>query len=135
MLSKSNDTTIHVKIIQKLMIEFYKYLYGLSTFIMEEVFTKRILKCNLQSCKVTFFSNPKTKIYGIDTVAYKTVQIWSKLSAKCKNWLSFDLFKSEIKRWHCSDCLCNICRSFVEDVGFANCQEVYLSIRKYSGCV
>ena len=26
MLSKSNDTTIHVKYIQKLMIEFYKYL-------------------------------------------------------------------------------------------------------------
>ena len=34
MLSKSNDTTIHVKNIQKLMIEFYKYLYGLSAPIM-----------------------------------------------------------------------------------------------------
>ena len=30
MLSKSNDTTTHVKSIQKLMIEFYKYLHGLS---------------------------------------------------------------------------------------------------------
>ena len=29
-LSETNDTTIHVKNIQKLMIEFYKYLYGLS---------------------------------------------------------------------------------------------------------
>ena len=39
-LSKSNDTTIHVKNIQKLMIDFYKYLYGLSAPIMKEVFTK-----------------------------------------------------------------------------------------------
>ena len=34
MLSKSNDITIHVKNIQKLMIESYKYLYGLSAPIM-----------------------------------------------------------------------------------------------------
>ena len=44
MLSKSNDTTIHVKNIQKLMIEFYKYLYGLLAPIMKGVFTKRLLK-------------------------------------------------------------------------------------------
>ena len=43
-LPKSNDTTIHVKNIQELMIEFYKYLYGLSAPIMKEVFTKRLLK-------------------------------------------------------------------------------------------
>lgn len=29
MLLKSNDTAIYIKNIQKLMIEFYKYLYGL----------------------------------------------------------------------------------------------------------
>ena len=40
MLSKSNDTTIHLKKLQKLMIEFCKYLYGLSAPIMKEVFTK-----------------------------------------------------------------------------------------------
>ena len=43
MLSKSNNTTVHVKNIQKLMIEFYKYLYGLLAPIMKEVFTKRLL--------------------------------------------------------------------------------------------
>ena len=46
MLSKSKVATIHVKNIQKLMIELYKYLYGLSTPIMKEVFRKRILKYN-----------------------------------------------------------------------------------------
>ena len=36
MLSKSNDTNIHVKNIQKLMIEFYKNLYSLSASIMKK---------------------------------------------------------------------------------------------------
>ena len=66
MLSKSNDTTIHVKNIQKLMIEFYKYLYGLSAPIMKEVFTKRILKYNLRNYRQLFLPNPKTKKYGTD---------------------------------------------------------------------
>ena len=53
MLSKSNDTTIPVKNIQTLMIKFYTYLCRLLDPIMKEVLTKRILKCNLQSCRVT----------------------------------------------------------------------------------
>ena len=75
MLSKSNDTTIHVKNIQKLMIEFYKYLYGLSSPIMKEVLIKRILKNKLPNCRETLLPNPKTKKYGTDTVAYKASQL------------------------------------------------------------
>ena len=58
MLSKSNDTTIHVKNIQKLMIEFYKYLYSLSAPMMKHVFTKRILTYNLRNCRKTVLPNP-----------------------------------------------------------------------------
>ena len=114
MLSKSNDTTIHVKNIQKLMIEFYKYLYGPSAPIIKEVFTKRILKYNLRNCRENLLSNPKTKKYGTDTVAYKASQLWSTLPTRYKNLPSLDLFKSEIKTWNCNDCPCNICRIFVD---------------------
>ena len=85
MLSKSNDTTIHVKNIQKLMTEFYKYLYGLSAPVMKGVFTKKILKYNLQNCTQTLLPNPKTKKYGTDTVAYKASQLWSTLPTRYKN--------------------------------------------------
>ena len=120
MLSKSNDTTIHVKNIQKLMIEFYKYLYGLSAPIMKEVFTKRILKYNLRNCRENLLLNPKSKKYGTDTVAYKASQLWSTLPASYKNLPLLDLFKSEIKIWNCNDCPCNICGMFVDGIGFAN---------------
>ena len=61
MLSKSNHTTINVKNIHKLMIEFYKCLYGLSAPTMKDVFTKRILKYRLRICKVILLPNPKRK--------------------------------------------------------------------------
>ena len=77
-LSKNNDTTIQVKNIQKLMIEFYKYLYGLLAPIMHEVFTKRLLKENLRNYGVT----PKTKKYVTDMIAYKTAQFWRTLPTK-----------------------------------------------------
>ena len=119
-LSKSNNTTIHVKNIQKLMIEFYKYLYGLSAPIIKEIFTKRILKYNLRNCRQTHLPNAKTKKCGTDTVAYKVSQLWSTLPARYKNLPSLDLFKSEIKSWHCSDRPCNIYPIFIDGVGIIN---------------
>ena len=77
---------------------------------MKEVFTKKILKYNLRNCRQTLLPNPKTKKYGTDAVAYKAFQIWSTLPKRHKNLPSLDLFKSEIKSWHCSDFPCNICR-------------------------
>ena len=85
MLSKSNDTTLHLKNIQRFMIEFHKYPNRLSSPIMKEVFTKRILKYNLQSSRVTLLPNPKTKKYVTDTVAYKAAELWSTLTARYKN--------------------------------------------------
>ena len=102
------------------MIEFYKYLYSLSAPIMKEVFTRRLLKYNLRNCRVTLLQNPKTKIYGNDTIAYKAAQLWSMLPVRYKNLPSLDLYESEIKTCHCSDCPCNICRIFVDGVGFVN---------------
>ena len=103
MLSKSNDTAIHVKNVQKLMIEFYKYLYGLSSPVIKDIFTKRLLKYKLRNCRATLLPNPKTKKYSPDTIADKAAQLWSSLPTSYKNLQSLDLFKSEVKNWYCSN--------------------------------
>ena len=82
-----------------------KYLYGISAPIMKEVF-RRIVFITFEA--VTLLTNPKTKKYSTDTVAYKADQIWSMLPGRDKISPSLDLLKSEIKNWHCSDCPCNI---------------------------
>lgn len=98
-LSKSNDTTIHVKNIQKFLIDSQKYLYRILAHIITQFFTKRVLP------------NPKTKKYSTDTTVYKAAQIWSMLPAKYKNLSSLDL-KSEMKNGYGSKCPCDICRNF-----------------------
>ena len=49
MLSKGSHATVHLKNIQKLVIEFFKYLYGLLVFIINKAFTKRVLTYSLRS--------------------------------------------------------------------------------------
>ena len=78
------------------MIEFYKYLYGLSAPIMKEAFAKIVDKYNHRRYRVTPSPNHKTKIYDTDTVVSKAAQIWSILPTRYKNLPSLDLFKSEI---------------------------------------
>ena len=103
MLSKSNDTTIPVKNIQKLMIEFYKYLYGLSAPITKEVFTKRFLEYHFKVVKQLFCQILKPPKNDTDTIAYKATQLWSTLQTRLK---------------YCSDCPCNISPIFLDGVGF-----------------
>ena len=90
MLANINDTTTHVKKIQKLMIDVSVCLNGLSATILKDIFTKIMLKYNLLSCGITLLSNPKSKIYSTDTAAYK---VSSALPTWYENLSSLDLFK------------------------------------------
>ena len=93
MLSKSNDKTIYVKNIRKLMID--KYHYGLSAPLIKEIFRKMLVKYNLRNCRVAILPNPKTKKSGTDMIAYKAAQLWSTLPTRYNNLRSLDLFKSK----------------------------------------
>ena len=70
-LSKSNDTTIHVNNIQKLIIEFYKYLYSHPVPIMKEAFAKRVFRYNPRRCRESPSPNHKAEIHGTDAIVYK----------------------------------------------------------------
>ena len=61
MLSKSNDTAVHVTKYSKIDDWILQISLGLSALIMKEVFTKRLLKYDLRNCRATFLSNLKLK--------------------------------------------------------------------------
>ena len=63
------------------MIEFNKYINGLSSPIMTDVFTKRILKYNRRSFRLTLLPNPKI---GADRISYKAAKLWSRLPVMYK---------------------------------------------------
>ena len=91
MLSINN---IHVKNIQKLMNEFYKYPHH------KQIYAKKILNYNLLKSRVILLQNLKTEKNGAYMVAYKAAQLRSTLPARYKNLSTLVLFKSQIKTWH-----------------------------------
>ena len=73
-LSQKNNTTIHVKNIQKLMVKLYKYHDAFLGPIMNGTFTKMFVKYNFPICRVTLSANLKTIKYSTDWVVYENCQ-------------------------------------------------------------
>ena len=58
------------------MIEVYKYLNGLSPDIMSDIFKLRENTCNLRNFHIFESQNPRTKTFGLDSIAYRASQLW-----------------------------------------------------------
>ena len=64
-------------------------------------------------------SNPKTDLYGINSLSYFGPTVWSMLPDDIKNSVSLEVFKSKIKSWKITNCTCKLCRSYVQGLGYA----------------
>ena len=91
MLSQSNDTKTHVKKIQTLMTEFYKYLSGFSAPMIQEVFTK----ISLTLFRMGFFG----AAHGWWGGGQKgpLAKNLSHISYNCETWHSYPLPKEDPK--------------------------------------
>ena len=71
LLNKDSSVSIHIRILQKLAIEMFKFYEGLSPPIMDNVFRLRTNNlCNLR--QVSEFSRPivKTVYHGSESISY-----------------------------------------------------------------
>ena len=90
------------------MIELYKYLNGLSPEIMPDIFNLRQNTYNLRNFHIS--QNPKTKKFGLDSIAYRDNPLWKKVAEEIRNSVSIPIFKEEIKKVPLISCSCNCCR-------------------------
>ena len=97
--------------------EVYKYIHGLSTEIMNEVFSTRGNIYNTRQFNVFETQIPTSNRYGLNSIPYKANQLWNLLPENLKSSPSLTLFKNEIKLWQCFNCPCNICKSYVPNLG------------------
>ena len=71
LLDKDGSFTIHQRNVQSLANEIYKYLHGLSLAILSEVFkVNEILPYDLRMRNKLYARNPKTVIYGTETIFF-----------------------------------------------------------------
>ena len=116
-LENANEKQVHQKSIELLMIEVYKYLNGLSTDIMNDIFKLRENTYNLRNFHILEFENPRTKRFGLDCIAYRASQLWKNVPVEIRNSNSLTVFKEKIKKFPLIPCSCNCCRKYVHHVG------------------
>ena len=100
------------------MIEVYKYLNDLSSDIMSDIFKPRENTYNLRNVHIFESENPRTKKFGLDSIAYRASQLWKNVPEEIRNSTSLPMFKKKIKKVPCISYSCNCCRKYIHHVGF-----------------
>ena len=118
LLNKDNSVSIHIRNIQRLAIEMFRFYNGLSPPLMNNIFKlKAENSYNLR--QVSEFSRPMVKsvYHGTESISYLGPKIWDILPEKLKNIDNLEHFKKEIKTWKPDNCPCRLCKVYIECVG------------------
>ena len=119
LLNKDNSVSIHIRNIQRLALEMFRFYNGLSPPLMNNIFKlKAENPYNLRH--VSVFSRPMVKsvYHGPESISYLRPKIWDILPEKLKNIENLEHFKKEIKTWKPDNCPCRLCKIYIESVGF-----------------
>ena len=118
LLDKDGSFSIHHRNIESLATEIYKFLHGLSSSIMSQVFKLNSpLPYHLRNSNELYSRNLKTVIYGTETISFLAPKIWSVVPLDLKNSTSLMSFKTNIRKWK-PDCSCRLCKRYFQHVGF-----------------
>ena len=118
LLEKDGTFSIHLRNIQSLAIEIYKFVNGLSPEIMNSVFhLTENNQYSLRNVYELYSRNPRTVKYGTETISYLAPKIWSIVPQTIKESTSIYSFKTKIRKWK-PDCPCWLCKRYLQHVGF-----------------
>ena len=118
LLERDGAFSIHLRNIQSLAIEIYKFVNGLSPEIMNSVFhLTENNRYSLRNVYELYSRNPRTVKYGTETISYLAPKIWSIVPQTIKESTSIYSFKTKIRKWK-PDCPCRLCKRYLQHVGF-----------------
>ena len=118
LLQNNRDICSHHKNIQSLMIETFKIKNELAPPIMDSMFERRNEPYNLRNFQEFLTEKKSTVHYGLETLSYRSPQLWSLLPESIKEVKSLKIFKREVKNWICDDCPCRLCELYLQNTGF-----------------
>ena len=104
--------------LQQLAVEIHKALNNLSSLLMSELFRVKKSKYSLRNNNSLLSNIPHTTKYGLNIITHLVPKIWEKIPNDVKDSHSQSIFKAKIKNWTPVNCPCNICRSYIPNLGF-----------------
>ena len=110
LLEKDKEITIHQRNLQIFMTEVFE--------IINRYAPPRENTHNLRNSQIILNENKKTVRYGSETTSYRTPLFWANLPEEWKLANSLSEYKSKIKTWKCDTYVCQLCRPFLQNLGF-----------------
>ena len=95
------------------MSEVYK-----SPDIMSDIFKLSENTYNLRNFHIFESQSPRTKKFGLDSIAYRAIQLWKNVPEEIRNSTFLPMFKKKIKKVSLTSCSCNCCRKYIYHVKF-----------------
>ena len=126
LLDKDRSVSVHVRNIKTLATEMFKVSNKLTVPLMNEIFVKRNNAYNLR--KPSEFVRPKVHsvFHGKESISYLGPQIWDMIPVEMKNLTTMCAFKREVKNWKLENCLCRLCKPYIQNVGFISTLSIWL---------
>ena len=122
LLKQDKSFTIHERNLQRLAIEMFKVKNNLAPDFLNEIFPDSNNAVNLRQKSSFQTFNVKSVYKGTETVSFRGPQLWSIIPDNIKKSQTLSEFKSKIKKWKPKGCMCRMCKIYIKNVGFINCQ-------------
>ena len=110
LLTRSGSVCIHVRNLQKLMIESYKSKNHLSPSLVWEFHEKKHVEYNLRTKILCKLPPIRSTSFGLESLSFRWSFLWNTLNGSIKNGQELLAFKKKIKNWSGKECTCWICR-------------------------
>ena len=119
LLTMDESFTIHHRNVQKLATEMFKIKNNLSPTFMKELLPESTNPYNLRNAPEFDTSNIHTVHNGTETILFRGPKTWSLVPEEIKNSKSISEIKNKIKYWKLEGCICRLCKTYIQNLGFA----------------
>ena len=110
LLVRGSECTIHIRNLQKLMLEIYKCLNSENPSFMWNISQRKDWAYNLRTKNLLQLPSTNTLSYGNDSLSFRGALLWNTLSDSIKSLATSTSFKRSIKKWKGDNCSCKTWR-------------------------
>ena len=119
LLEKDNSLTFHHRNIHHVAIEMFKVKNDLSPPFMKDIFTHKVNQKGTRSGDTFDRPNIDSVKKGDRSLRSFGPIVWNTMiPEKLKHCESLDDFQSSIKSWKPENCPCELCKTYIQGVGY-----------------